>query len=88
MELDPTALIFALHSGPKDSEHVFATYKGEIRVDIDSDETAFITPCHRVEMTEEVQALLIDRLEPLGIKYMRWWRDGHLIGRTFNMEVL
>jgi hypothetical protein len=81
MVLEPSALIFALHDGP---ECTFGSYRGEIRADIDSDETAFILPCNRIQMTEDVQALLIEKLAPLGVRYMRWWVDGRLVGRTFE----
>ena len=81
MQLEPTALIFALHSG---SEFSWKTYRGEVRVDIDSAETAFVTPCNRIEMTEEVQQLIREKIEPLGVVYMRWWVDGRLVGRSFE----
>ncbi len=75
MVLEPSALIFALHDG---GEVTFGSYRGEIRCDIDSEDTAFIT------MTEDVQRLLIEKLRPLGVRYMRWWVDGRLVGRTFE----
>lgn len=84
MRLEPTALIFALMDETGHSS--LSGYRGEIRVDIDSDETAFVLPCNKVEMTETVQQLLITKLRPLGIKWMRWWNNGHLIGRTFEPE--
>jgi len=84
MHLEPTALIFALMH--KDEKSVLGNYHGEIRVDIDSEDTAFVTPCNKIEMNESVQQLLITKLKPLGIKWMRWWRDGHIIGRTFEPE--
>lgn len=82
--LEPQALIFALHEPDESGELGFATYRGEIRVDIDSEDTAFITPCNRITMTDHVQDLLIEKLSPLGVKYMRWWVDGRLIGRAFE----
>jgi hypothetical protein len=82
--LEPTALIFALHEPDESGELGFRTYRGEIRADIDSDETAFILPCNRIQMTEDVQQLLIEKLAPLGVRYMRWWVDGRLVGRTFE----
>ena len=81
MILEPHALIFALHDG---GEATFGTYRGEIRCDLDSEETAFILPCNRIEMNETVQQLLIEKLAPLGVRYMRWWVDGRLVGRTFE----
>jgi hypothetical protein len=81
MVLEPSALIFALHDG---DELTYGSYLGEIRVDIDSEDTAFILPCNRIQMTEDVQALLIEKLAPLGVRYMRWWVDGRLVGRTFE----
>jgi hypothetical protein len=81
MVLEPSALIFALHDG---GEVTFGSYRGEIRCDIDSEDTAFVTPCNRITMTEDVQRLLIEKLAPLGVKYMRWWVDGRLVGRTFE----
>jgi hypothetical protein len=56
-------------------------------VDFDSDETAFVTPCNRIEMSDEVEAVLIEKLAPLGVKWMRWWVNGHIVGRSFE-EVL
>jgi len=81
LSLEPHALIFALHEG---DDCTFSTYRGEIRCDLDSDETAFVLPCNRIEMTDAVCELLREKLEPLGVKYMRWWNDGHLVGRTFE----
>jgi hypothetical protein len=81
LKLEPTALIFALHEGPDCN---FGTYRGEVRCDIDSEDTAFILPCNRIEMTEDVQQLLIEKLAPLGVRYMRWWVNGRLVGRTFE----
>lgn len=81
MILEPSALIFALHDG---AECTFGSYRGEIRADLDSDETAFILPCNRIQMTEDIQQLLREKLEPLGVKYMRWWVDGRLVGRSFE----
>lgn len=86
--LEPLSLTFALHDPGEDGEYGFRTYRGEIRAELDSRETAFITPCHRVEMTERVQQLLIEKLSPYGVRYMRWWRDGHLVGRTFGEAAL
>ena len=79
--LEPHALIFALHEG---DDCTFSSYKGEIRCDLDSDETAFILPCNRIEMTNEVCDLIREKLEPLGIRYMRWWNNGRLEGRSFD----
>lgn len=86
--LEPQALIFALHDPDESGELGWRTYRGEIRVDIDGEDTAFVTPCNRIEMTEHVQGLLIEKLEPLGVRYMRWWVDGHLIGRTWGGATL
>lgn len=86
--LEPTALIFSLHEPAEDGHYGMHTYRGEIRADIDSEDTAFITPCHRVQMSEWVQGLLIEKLEPLGVRYMRWWVDGRLVGRTFGESTL
>ncbi len=50
--LEPTALIFALHEPDESGELGFRTYRGEIRADIDSDETAFILPCNRIQIED------------------------------------
>lgn len=86
--LEPTALIFALHEPDESGELGWRTYRGEIRVDIDSEDTAFVTPCNRVEMSEHVQKLLIAKLEPLGVVYMRWWVNGRIVGRTWGEATL
>jgi hypothetical protein len=82
--LHESAVIFTLHDG---DELTYGSYLGEIRVDFDSDETAFVTPCNRIEMSDEVEAVLIEKLSPLGVKWMRWWVNGHIVGRSFE-EVL
>jgi hypothetical protein len=82
--LHESAVIFTLHDG---DELTYGSYLGEIRVDFDSDETAFVTPCNRIEMSDEVEAVLIEKLAPLGVKWMRWWVNGHIVGRSFE-EVL
>jgi hypothetical protein len=83
--IEPSAFIFSVHDG---AEATFGTYRGEIRVDIDSEETAFITPCNRIQMDEHIQELLVAKLEPIGVRYMRWWVNGRLIGRTFGEPTL
>lgn len=79
--LHESALIYSLHDG---DELTYGSYLGEIRVDLDSEDTAFITPCNRIEMTEEIENLLGERLTPLGIKWIRWWVNGRLVGRSFE----
>lgn len=83
MTLEPVRFTYALTSSGK----CLSGYFGEIIIHIDSEETAFITPPRHIGMTEQIQNLLIETLRPLGIKYMRWWVDGRLIGRTFYEEV-
>ncbi len=57
---------------------------GELRVLLDSDETAWVEPCARLEMTEAVVEHLADRLRPLGVRWMRGWHDGHWKGRIIT----
>ncbi len=82
--LEPQALIFALHDPDESGELGWRTYRGEIRADIDSEETAFITPCNRIQMNDHICNLLREKLEPLGVKWIRWWVDGRLVGRSFE----
>lgn len=86
--LEPTIICYSLHEPREDGSTGFATWRGELKVELDGHETAFIWPCHRVTMNEWVQQLLIEKLEPLGVRYMRWWNDGRLIGRTFGEATL
>ena len=57
---------------------------GEIRVTLDSDETAWVEPCARLEMTEEVVSLLADRLRHEGVRWMRGWHDPGWKGRVIT----
>jgi hypothetical protein len=66
----------------EESDHGFPICTGEVEVTLDSDETAWIEPCQRLVMTEEVIQSIADKLRPLGIKWMRGWRDGHYVGRV------
>jgi hypothetical protein len=57
---------------------------GELRVLLDSDETAWVEPCGRLVMTEEVVERLADHLRPLGVRWMRGWHDGAWKGRVIT----
>lgn len=65
----------------EESDTSFPVCTGEVDVTLDSEETAWIEPCHRLIMTEEVIQHIADRLRPMGVKWMRGWRDGHYVGR-------
>lgn len=79
--LEPHALIFALHHGDgRESE----TYRGEIRADIDGEDTAFIMPCNRIRMDNHICELLRIELEPLGVTWIRWWDNGQIVGYSFE----
>jgi hypothetical protein len=57
---------------------------GEVLVTLDSDETAWIEPCSRLVMTEEIVDRLADRLRPYGVRWMRGWHDGRWRGRVIT----
>ena len=57
---------------------------GEIRVQLDSEDTAWVEPCARLEMTEQIVELLADHLRPLGVRWMRGWHDGNWKGRIIT----
>lgn len=80
MTLVPSSIIYDIVV-PGMACHLFA---GRIVVALDSETTAFVTPDRHIEMSELIQQQLVAALQPLGVQYMRWWRDGHLIGRTFE----
>jgi hypothetical protein len=70
------------------NEHVHAYCLGEVDVLLDSDETAYVTPCNRLSMTDEVVRLIADYLRPMGIKWMRGWGDGGRQGRVITCNGL
>lgn len=82
MTLMPSSIIYDICVPGK----VAVISLGRIVVDLDSKDTAFITPDRHVQMSESIQQQLVAALQPLGVQYMRWWHDGHLIGRTFADE--
>jgi len=57
---------------------------GELRVTMDSDETAWVEPCQRLIVTEEIIDRLADTLRPYGIKWIRGWHDGPWKGRVIE----
>ncbi len=57
---------------------------GEAEVVLDSDDTAWVKPCQRLSMTDEVIGLIAGHLRPLGIKWMRGWGDGGRMGRVIT----
>ena len=57
---------------------------GEIEITIDSDETAWVEPCSRLTMTDEVVHAVAEVLRPMGIKWMRGWKDGRYVGRVIK----
>ena len=57
---------------------------GELRVTIDSEDTAWVEPCSRLVVTEEIIDRLADHLRPHGIKWMRGWHDGPWRGRVIE----
>jgi hypothetical protein len=57
---------------------------GEVLVTLDSDETAWVEPCSRLVMTEEIVDRLADRLRPYGVRWMRGWHDGRWRGRVIT----
>jgi len=59
---------------------------GEILVTFDSDDTAWVEPCSRLTMTEEVVSALADVLRPYGTKWMRGWHDNHYVGRVITAD--
>jgi hypothetical protein len=59
---------------------------GEIEVTLDSEETAWVEPCSRLTMTEEVVQAVADILRPMGVKWMRGWKDGRYVGRVIKED--
>ena len=57
---------------------------GEVRVVMDSDETAWVEPCQRLIVTEQIIDRLADILRPYGIKWIRGWHDGPWRGRVIE----
>ena len=57
---------------------------GQVTVQKDSDETAWVEPCNRLAMTDEVIQLIADILRPHGIAWMRGWGDGGRQGRVIT----
>jgi hypothetical protein len=66
----------------EESDTGYPVCTGEVEVTLDSDETAWVEPCHRLIMTEQVVQHIADKLRPLGVKWMRGWHDGHYVGRV------
>jgi hypothetical protein len=82
LKLFPNKIIFGVFSEKHGKDYGFM--EGEIEVIFDSDETAWVKPCHRLIITEEHIDLLVKELEPLGIKWIRGWQSGNMQGRTIG----
>ena len=57
---------------------------GELHCTLDSEDTAWVEPCSRLVVTEEIVDRLADHLRPLGIRWMRGWHDGGWKGRVIT----
>lgn len=68
----------------EDTDTGFPICTGEVEITLDSDETAWVQPCSRLTMTEDIVQSIADKLRPLGVKWMRGWHDGHHVGRVIN----
>jgi hypothetical protein len=64
--------------------HTWGFCDGEVEVHFDSEDTAWVTPCNRLAMTEDVIQMLADELRPRGVKWMRGWGDGGRQGRVIT----
>lgn len=59
---------------------------GEVHITIDGDDTAWVEPCSRLTMTEEVVSQVADFLRPFGIAWIRGWHDGRFVGRVISED--
>ena len=81
IHLDVYALTLHVMSEEQDS-HPFCL--GELHCTLDSEDTAWVEPCQRLVVTEEIVDRLADRLRPYGVRWMRGWHDGPWRGRVIT----
>ena len=79
--LDVYALTLHVMSEEPDS-HPYCL--GELHCTLDSEDTAWVEPCQRLIVTEEIVDRLADKLRPYGIRWMRGWHDGPWRGRVIT----
>ena len=78
-KLFPNKIIFGVFSEKHGKDYGFM--EGEVEIDFDSDETAWVKPCHRLILTEEILDLVEKELKPLGVVWIRGWQSGNMQGR-------
>lgn len=82
--LAPTRMTLSIFSKSENEVQPWDFCEGEVEIHFDSDDTAWVTPCSRLSMTEEVINLIANELRPRGIKWMRGWGDGGRQGRVIT----
>jgi hypothetical protein len=77
LKLFPNKIIFGVYS----DRHKYGLMEGEVEIIFDSDETAWVKPCHHLIITEEIIDLIEKELKPMGIVWIRGWQSGNMQGR-------
>jgi len=81
-KLLPIKITFAVFDEARHGDWGFC--EGELEVLIDSNDTAWVTPCDRLHIDEEIINLVADELRPMGITWMRGWGNGGREGRVLT----
>ena len=70
----------------EESRNSYGFCAGELHITLDSHDTAWVEPCSRLIMTEDIVKKLGDFLRPFGVTWMRGWHDGNYVGRTISAD--
>lgn len=82
LKLYETAMTY--HVFDEAAHHSWAHCIGEVTVRLDDVDIAWVEPCHRLHMNEEVIDAIAQKLRPLGVKWMRGWGNGGREGRVLT----